>query len=318
MTVKELLRKLASPADRLMIRAAKKVSLETERSLRDRRNVEIVLSASLRDARDIQDPVAYVEFLRGCIEHTTFSIRSLKESADSTPQFVRFSTLLQILQSGAPPIPFRQAQEIGLAADRLSNLAEPLENVGWKWAGDVGLAFRVASSFARKGRLLSTVLRLCRANRCLELGTAYGMSALFILNALEVNGGQGHLNTVEGWEPQFSIASGILQKQFGGKVSCHFGRTEKILQSLLPSLGGVDFLFHDAGHSREDYTRDFDSVLPALTQGSIVLFDDIRWDDPRFRTAPPETYRGWCEVVAHSRVKQAVEIDGTLGLILIE
>ena len=39
---------------------------------------------------------------------------------------------------------------------------------------------------------------------------------------------------------------------------------------------------------------------------------------PGSEVNPPETYRGWREVVKHPRVQQAVEIDESLGLILIE
>jgi predicted O-methyltransferase YrrM len=80
-------------------------------------------------------------------------------------------------------------------------------------------------------------------------------------------------------------------------------------------MGSIDFLFDDAGHSREDYIRDFGVAIQGITPGGVLLFDDIRWDDPRFRAKTPETYRGWRKVVMHPRVKQAVEIDGTLGLI---
>jgi predicted O-methyltransferase YrrM len=317
----KLLRKLGSPVVNLVKEVAAKILRERETVLRDRYNVDTVLSASLpeRLLSEVREPVAYVEFLRGCIEHTTFSTTPVKDTHSSSgPASIRFRMLLDILQSGVPALAFSQAQEIGLIADKLSSSLDPLQFKGCEWAGDVGLSFRIGSSFARKGRLLSSIIRLCRADRCLELGTAYGMSALFILYALRANGGEGHLTTVEAWDLPFSIASGILKERFGNMVCCRFGRTEEILPSVVESMKGVDFLFHDAGHSREDYVRDFSLVIQGLAPGSIVLFDDIRWDDPRFRVNPPETYRGWREVVGHPRVRQAVEIDRALGLILME
>ena len=144
------------------------------------------------------------------------------------------------------------------------------------------------------------------------------MSALFVLYALSANKEEGHLTTVEGWEPQFSISSGLLKERFGDMVCSCFGRTEETLPSVVASMESIDFLFHDAGHSRKDYTRDFDVVIQKIAPGAVVLFDDIRWEDPRFQDSPPETYRGWREVVEHPRVKQAVEIGENLGLILIE
>ena len=49
-----------------------------------------------------------------------------------------------------------------------------------------------------------------------------------------------------------------------------------MLPRIVKSLKRVDFLFHDAGHSREDYVRDFDAVLPILAPGAVILIDDIR------------------------------------------
>jgi predicted O-methyltransferase YrrM len=304
-------------------KVARTVSREREEVLRDRYNADIVLLAGLQGGllSEVREPVAYVEFLRGCIEHTAFSITPVKETDSSRcPAAIRFRTLLDILKSGVPPLEFSRAREIGLLADRLSNSLDPFQRneKGWEWIGDVGLAFRIASSFARKGRLLSAIIRVCQTDRCLELGTAFGMSALFILHALRANRGEGHLTTVEGWEPQFSISLGILKERFGNMVCCRFGLIDEILPSVVESTGALDFLFHDAGHSCEDYIRDFGLVIQALAPGAVVLFDDIRWDDPRFRASPPQTYRGWREVVKHPRVRQAVEIDGALGLILME
>ena len=150
-----------------------------------------------------------------------------------------FRRLLDILKSGVPPLRFSEAQDIGLVADRLLIRWDIFEHEdeGWQWTADVGLAFVVASSFAKKGRLLSATIRVCRTTRCLELGTAFGMSALFVLYALRANGEEAHLTTVEGWEPQFSIASGVLKERFGDMVCCRFGRTEEILPSVVESMG---------------------------------------------------------------------------------
>jgi predicted O-methyltransferase YrrM len=317
----KFLKKLSTPAVNLVTKIT--TNITREKVHRDRYNVDLVLSATLRDGRlsEVRNPVAYVEVLRGCIEHTAFSITPIKGAASSSsPAAIRFRTLLDTLRSGVPPLGFSEAQEIGLVADGLSNSLDPFQHKdkGWVWAGDVGLSFMMASSFAKKGRLLSGIIRVCRTDRCLELGTAYGMSSMFILYALRANGAEGHLTTVEGWEPQFSISSKILKERFGNSVCCRFGGREEILPSVIESLGGIDFFLHDAGHSREDYTRDFGVVIQALVPGAVVLINAIRWDDPRFRVKAPQPYLGWREVVKHPRVKQAVEIDGDLGLILVE
>jgi len=89
------------------------------------------------------------------------------------------------------------------------------------------------------------------------------------------------------------------------------------LPRLVASLPPFDFLFHDAGHSRDDYVRDFDAVSGGLAPGALVLIDDIRWKDARFFEADPRCHEGWMELVNQPRVSRAVEIDGAMGLLLL-
>ena len=290
-----------------------------ENELRDRRNVDLVLSAALNRSdvlSAVRYPVAYVDFLRTCIERAPHLVREVKGDAGAPERANnRFAMLVRHLGLGLPAIDFPVAQEIALIADRNRSASEPKEFS--RWAGDIGLDFQSASSFGGKGRILFNVVRFARSEHCLELGTAYGMSALFILAALKAYAKSGHLTTVEGWEPQFSLGSAMLKRLHGEMVSCHFGTTGKVLPELVKSLGRIDFMFHDAGHSREDYIGDFNQVSEILSPGAVVLFDDIRWEDPTMYEGQARTYEGWKEVVSHPRVKRAVEIDDALGLLLL-
>jgi predicted O-methyltransferase YrrM len=303
----------------LIIRGARLFANEAERDWRDSRNVDLVLSAALEEAHalsTIQYPLAYVEFLRTCIEPITHTVTEIK--VDASPPDVaakRFSTLMDQLRSGLPAIEFAVAQQIAVAADHFRTLSDRVDMANW--AGDTGLHFSIASSFGSKGRILFNTIRFMRSENCLELGTAYGMSALFILGALQRGANRGHLTTVEGWEHLYSLSSPLLKRLYGESVSCHLGRTESVLPELVKSLGRIDFMFHDCGHSAEDYVRDFGQVIEALAPGAVVLFDDIRWEDPRFSSGTSRTYEGWKEVTGHPRIKQAVEIDGLLGLLLL-
>lgn len=312
MSVKESLKNLARRSVRLCATSAESV-------LRDYRNVDIVLSAALRepDALSlIHDPVAYVDFLRACIEPARYCVTEVK--ADLYPADVaakRFTTLVEELRRGLPAIEFAVAKEIALIADKNRVLSE--SHVSAQWVGDVGLHFSIASSFANKGRVLFNIVRFARSENCLELGTAYGMSALFILAALTTYAKSGHLATLEGFEPQFSLSSSLLKRRHGETVACHFGTTASALPQLVNSLGTIDFMFHDCGHSRDDYIRDFNQVSKILAPSAVVVFDDIRWENPRFVQGGARTYEGWQAVVGHPRVRRAVEIDDDVGLLLM-
>ena len=80
---------------------------------------------------------------------------------------------------------------------------------------------------------------------------------------------------------------------------------------------GMDFVFHDASHSRDAYVRDFELLAAGLPPGAVVLFDDIRWEDERRAGASAQTYAGWTAVVAHARVRRAAELDRNMGILLL-
>lgn len=301
------------------------VTRHAEIELRDRHSVDLVLEAELRRSDTLSAlhyPVVYVDILRSSIEAAPHSVREVKsESHSPGSRANRFSRLLDAFHGTMlPPVEICAAREIALAADRHSALTDSFDisHGSWTWAGDLGLHFSLSSSFGAKGRILYNIVRFMRSERCLELGTAYGMSAFFILAALEKYAKSGHLATIEGEKPQFSASSCMLKARFGASVSCHFGYTNNILPELFKSPDQFDFVFHDSTHSREEYIRDFDQLSQRLAPGSVVLFDDIRWESHKYLAEEPHTYKGWQAVVSHPRVRRAVEIDNTLGLLLFE
>lgn len=299
-------------------RGIRKIANIAEGARRDHLDVDLVLSAALSDPDlpEIHYPVPYVEFLRNCIEPVAHDVAIVKSEPNSPETATeRFKILVDQLRTGLPAVEYSVARQIALISDNNRNLSVSFEIK--QWGGDAGLHFSISSSLGAKGRILFNVVRFMRSKRCLELGTAYGMSALFILAALKAYAQSGFLTTVEGWEILFQLTSPMLKQQYGEMVSCQLGKTNNVLPQLVTSLGEVDFMFHDAGHSREDYVNDFAAVVDVLAPGSVVLFDDIRWDNARFGGSKTDTYEGWKAVVSHNRVRRAVEIDGMLGLLLM-
>jgi predicted O-methyltransferase YrrM len=308
--MKQMLWKMATGAVSFVTRYA-------QIARRDDENVDICLSTLCRpeSLTEIQFPVAYVEFLRTCIEHAKCGIKEVKRDSSTDNDNDRFTTLLEVLGSSLPPIEFSVAMTIARIADHYRSLRRPMKRA---WAGDISHNFQIASSFGKKGRILSAIVRFGRTEQCLELGTAYGMSALFILEAIRNNLETGHLRTVEGSDIMYPLSSSILKERYGDMVSCHFGKTEDELPKLAEAAGPFDFLFHDAAHSREAYIGDFNAVRNSFSSGALVLIDDIRYEDLRVSEGrPARCYEGWREVCADSKVRRAVEIDYNLGLLLL-
>jgi predicted O-methyltransferase YrrM len=304
----------------LALRGMRQFANATQDAQKGDRDVDIVLFAHLLGPDTlprINFPVSYVEFLRHCMEPAAHRVVVVKSERGSTDVPIKkFEMLVDQLREGLPAIEYPVAREIGLIADRYRSLREPLEFP--QRMADLGLHFSISSSFGVKGRILFNVIRLMRSECCLEIGTAYGMSALFILAALKSYAQSGFLATIEGYKPVFLLSSSLLKQKYGEMVSCHYGQSTDVLPQLLPSLGKIDFLFHDAAHSREAYISDFNEALRNLSPGATVLVDDIRWEDPRLAAGEANTYEGWKTIISHPRVRRAVEIDEMLGLLLLD
>jgi predicted O-methyltransferase YrrM len=297
-------------------RYAKRIIAEVGRN---ERNVDICLRSILQDGKilsNVNDAASHVELLRACIEPTALQVATVKSSNSLGDVYGnRFKTLIETIQSNLLPLPVAMALELAEEADRLRGMTAGID---WEnfWAGDVGLHFGIASSLGHKGRLLANVIRLCRSERCLELGTAYGMSAMFVLGMQSYLGWTIHLTTIEAGELQFTLARQRLMERYPDAVTCHLGLTQQVLPKLMGTLGPIDFIYHDAGHTREDYVRDFAAVVNSLSPGSVMVIDDIRSTaDPRLGGI--DAYRGWLDVIAHSRIRHAVEVDGAMGVALL-
>lgn len=94
------------------------------------------------------------------------------------------------------------------------------------------------------------------------------------------------------------------------------GVATELQATVRDRLGDADFLFHDGEHSRRAYVDDFAAFEPLLASGAVVVYDDIDWPLAR-RSEDTDAYAGWREVVAHERVRRAVEVDRELGLLLL-
>jgi predicted O-methyltransferase YrrM len=279
-----------------------------------RRDEDIVLAALATPEllADLHDPVAFVSLLRGCLGRASCEIVDIKHQAQVGSLQVtvdRFAGLLDALKN-LPPIDPKLAVSIGRAIDGHQVDGRPAPE-GPGWAGDVGTHFRLSSCPPSKGRMLATIARVMRCERGLEIGTAYGLSAMFMLTALP------ELHTFEGNELPSSIARTALAALYPGRAHCHCSLSHDGIPRLGLKEGSIDFFFHDGIHTAEAYRNDFALVLPYLAPGALILFDDIRWEDPRLTRGPANTYIGWRAVVDDPRILRAIELDAVVGLALL-
>ena len=279
--------------------------------------IALVLGSERLSAHN--DPVSLVNFIVGCMRPYECEVRTIREarprqSGDTYGN--RFDALTRVLQAGAPPLTLQAAVDIGEFADELFFRRDEKENL-W-WAGDIGIHARACSTRAEKGRFLSSAVRVLRPRQCLELGTAYGMSSLFILSQLESFVEKACLTTVEETDTQYRVSSDFLKNKYGDLVECKQADIAESLTGICSEIGEIDFVFHDAGHSGENNVRDFQRMEPSLPRGAVVVVDDIRWTNPLYPEPAMSCYDGWLEIVGHQRVRRAVEVNRGIGMVQLD
>jgi predicted O-methyltransferase YrrM len=305
---------------------------------REVRNLEPVLHAAVNQVltkTELGDPHAFVEYLRSCFEPLRYDVIDVKIAGfRNTAVFERFDALVGSLKSGVAPIDYNTALEFAMVMDRyLSNRPVP-ETVsnreGQLIPGILDIGYHVprGSSGPKKGRLLSAAVRFGKPRQCLELGTYYGMSGLFILSAQQANGVKQQLTTLEGFEPRISYSSRLLRDKYGESVEFLHGMKKDKFPGLLEAGKRFDFMFHhDAGHLGQDYVNDWKTLSPILSPGAIIVFDDIRWDKmvkasdevrDRINRSTISSHEAWLQVVADDRVQYAVEVDQCVGVMLLK
>lgn len=273
----------------------------------------LVIAAHLGEGdalSQLNDPVAYVTRLREILEPARVRIDEIRsENVPTDDLSQRMDFFVDIATHRLPALPLNEAIRIARAADALAGNRQPL------YAADVADHVVRASSFTLKGRFLAALVRYWRPSAALELGTALGLSALFLLAELAALG-DATLDTIEFAPIPFGLASELLAKEHGSRSTCHLGATAEIL----PGLAGqrsFDMVFHDAAHSGDDYVNDFALIEPLMPPGSVFVLDDIRWE-PTARGGSARTYEGWLQIVRHHRVRRAFEIDRSYGLLLLD
>lgn len=279
---------------------------------------DLVVSEILRrqPIESLNDSVTFVRNVLGCIEPLRCNMTVLKKPAPDAPNAAAFNGFVEVLAAALPPVTVQTALDFARIADRYAGQTET--PTGGSHPFHVRRHFAISSSSGRKGRLLAAAVQAFTPRLVLELGSAYGVSGTFILSSLAALDGAEtrKLVTVEGSEPQATFSRTLLQERFGDRVQCEFGMSYNAIPRLSQRLKDVDLYFHDAGHTYDDYVNDVNGMLSCMRSGSVLLLDDIRWDDRRYVSKPSRAYEGWQAIVAHPRVAAAAEIDHELGIAL--
>jgi predicted O-methyltransferase YrrM len=163
----------------------------------------------------------------------------------------------------------------------------------------VGEIARRSSRSRRWNSLLFKLVRAFQPSVCLELGTALGISAAYQAAALELNR-KGRIVTLEGAEALASLAAANLEALGFREFELVPGRFQDTLDGVLKKNAPIDFVFIDGHHEERATVRYFNQILPALSDGAVLVFDDISWSNGMARA--------WDTIRKDKNIKASVDL----------
>tara|TARA_B100000678_G_C18222038_1_gene507383 strand:- start:2022 stop:2669 length:648 start_codon:yes stop_codon:yes gene_type:complete len=121
-----------------------------------------------------------------------------------------------------------------------------------------------------QGRFLSFVSRMVRPQNILEIGTYTGYSALCLAEGLHQ---KGRLITIDRDKSLKEKVSNFFNKSiFKNQIEQKLGNAIDIIPKLKFKF---DLIFIDA--DKKNYKNYFDSVLPKLNKGGVIIVDNVLW-----------------------------------------
>jgi len=131
-----------------------------------------------------------------------------------------------------------------------------------------------------EGGILQRAIKEARPRHSLEVGMAYGISTLFICDALADQGTEASHIVIDPFQRTDWHGVGLHNVQQAGYdqlVKFYEERSEFVLPRLLADQHSLDFALIDGWHSFDQALVEFYYINRMLRVGGIVVFDDADW-----------------------------------------
>ncbi|PZD79672.1 O-methyltransferase [Mesonia sp. K7] len=121
-----------------------------------------------------------------------------------------------------------------------------------------------------QGRMLSMLSKIISPKNVLEIGTYTGYATLCLAEGLAEN---GTIHTIDINEELYDFQRKYFNLSgFGKQITQHVGDALEIIPALNEKL---DLVFIDA--DKHNYINYYQMILPKMTQGGIILTDNVLW-----------------------------------------
>jgi predicted O-methyltransferase YrrM len=177
----------------------------------------------------------------------------------------------------------------------------PVDSRGRYATGLISAISRRRSARRFRHMILFKLIRHLAPQRCVELGTCFGLSANYQAAALKLNGG-GNIITVDGAEPFVKIATANLRSLELDHVRIFLGLFRHALPVILEEDRRIDFAFLDGDHEEEATIEYFRWILQSSAPVLVVVIDDIRWSQGM--------RRAWQRIRVEARIAVTIDLYG--------
>jgi len=169
--------------------------------------------------------------------------------------------------------------------------------------------FLTVSQVARKssisqteGKLLYRLANYFKPANILELGTACGISTLYLAKGAP----DARVITMEGCAAKADLAKSNFKKLGADNIEVSTGRFDTQLPVVFEKMPVIDLVFMDGHHRFKPTMEYFKKIITKIHDESLVVIDDIHWS--------PGMERAWEEIQKMPEVIVTVDLYH-LGLV---
>lgn len=155
---------------------------------------------------------------------------------------------------------------------------------------------RYSSVSPKLGKLIYRLVKYAEPDEVLEIGTAMGISTLYIASAAP----ESKIITMEGCAVIAEKARENFN-HFGIQyIEIVMGNFDHLITKTVNKFNKLDFVLLDGNHRKEPTMDYFRQILPKLHPGSMVVIDDIHWSKGM--------EEAWNEIRKHEAVSVSIDL----------
>ncbi len=158
---------------------------------------------------------------------------------------------------------------------------------------------QLAKNALKPAKLAQLIHRLAnefKPRNIVELGTCLGITTAYLATAVP----SAKVTSIEGCPETALVAKENLAKLHIQNASILTGNFDQVLPGFIAKEKTLDLIYVDGNHRKEATLSYFNLCLPALHEGSVMIFDDIYWSKGM--------EAAWEEIKAHPQVTVTIDL----------